>query len=272
MVSAGCSTPSRRRSDRGRLSKRSLMESQVLCARHGQAASILACEHVCAAVISCSEPPPYRRLRLKLDQTRDTACCACFACVRQFALADDFRLPRDAKVDGPGFPKVESICTKCLDAAQPPPATDIPANLGASTARGDNASASADSRRRTRVRPTQVSAAVVLLCISLGIDLVPTAIPYGTYRAWASPYGLGGILTYALSACLTYNIWKGRYWARGTYAVLFALGMLPLVVSGEWPGGWRMLCILQLPLQLAALYLLFAGPGAGWFKAETPLP
>ena len=79
---------------------------------------------------------------------------------------------------------------------------------------------------------------------------------------------MGGIFVDAVTAWLTYNIWMGRYWARGTYAVIFGFGFLAYVLSA----GEAKINILQSLLELVALYLLFTDPGRGWFETESPVP
>ncbi len=227
------------------------MAPTVLCPRHGQTASVLACDHVSAAVNCGSEPPAFRRLRVTLDNFGTVAYCACFVCVDRFDLASDFSAPPDAKVEASEFPKINPICVKCLKATQ--------------SSRSDPDTIPAASRTHTPVRPTQVSTAVLLLCVSLGIDAVTSALSW-IHRAPSGHTFFVGILWFAVKAWLTSNIWMGRHWARGTYAVLFGLGIVLHVLI---PGS--KIDILRSLIDLVVLYLLFADPGRGWFEAKSPV-
>src|SRR5579862_9385250 len=94
------------------------MAPTVLCPRHGHTASVLACDHVSAAVNCGSEPPAFLRPRVSFDSTDTVAYCACFVCVDRFGLASYFSVPPDAKVDTSKFPMFNPICVKCLAATQ----------------------------------------------------------------------------------------------------------------------------------------------------------
>jgi hypothetical protein len=217
------------------------MALTILCARHGPSASVLACEHVCAAVSLGTEPPVYRRLGVTVDHGSTAAYCACFACANQYELASEIRASRGAEAEACKFPKSDPICTKCLEQTHSPPVADLSA-VGIE---------SVHIRARTSARPIQVTAAVLLLCVWLVIDLVPP------------PRSFVGILMYALSAWLTYSIWMGRYWARGVYAVFCGLS---IGLSVLWGG----INVLHTLIDLVTLYLLFVGPGRAWFEAESP--
>lgn len=270
------------------------MTATLFCHRHGQTASVLGCEHVNAAVSAGSEPPPFRRLRLT-DQGRTVACCVCFACVNRFGIASDFSSPPDAELDDPKFPKIHPICVMCLEATQSPRGVDLAAISGLpSTSRVANTSSgaavtvptpegitdrdayAADRRPRAPLRPTQVSAAVLLLCIPLAIDALSWR---WTHLAPGGPFLFNGLLMLAVNAWLTYNIWMGRYWARGVFAVLFGLWLVLWILAPGSPGAkmhafslmnWS--CIVPILLNPIALYLLFTDPGNGWFDTESPVP
>jgi|ERR1700733_749521 len=228
------------------------MAPTVLCPRHGHTASVLACDHVSAAVNCGSEPPAFLRLRVPLDNSETVAYCACFVCVDRFDLTSYFSVPPDAKVDTSKFPKINPICVKCLEATGSP--------------RTDPDTIPAASRTHTPVRPAQVSTAVLLLCVSLGIDTVISALSW-IHRAPNRHTFFGGVFWFALTAWLTPNIWMGRYWARGLYAVFFGL---PIVLYVLIPGSE--IDILRSLIDLVVLYLLFTSPGRGWFEAESSFP
>jgi hypothetical protein len=218
----------------------------------------------------------------------------CFVCVNRFGLASEFSTPPNAELDDSKFPKIHPVCVKCLEATQSPRGVDLAAIRGPSASPVANPTAGAAvtvsspeqvpdpdaypavGRTRTPVRPNQVSTAVLLLCISLGIDVL--SWPW-IRLARGGPYLFGGIVMFAVNGWLTYNIWMGRYWARGTYAVLFVLGFVFWILALGSLGAkvnalsfmdWN--CILQSLLASIALYLLFTDPGRGWFETESPVP
>jgi hypothetical protein len=228
-----------------------LMAPTVLCPRHGQTASVLACEHVSAAVNGGSEPPAFRLLRVTMDDSETVAYCACFDCVNRFDLASDFSAPPDAAADASEFPKINPICVKCLKTTQ--------------SSRSDADTIPAASRVHTPVRPTQVSVAVLLLCVSLGIDAVTSALSW-THRAPSVHTLSSGIFWFAVNAWLAFNIWMGLDRARSIYAALFGLG---IVLYFLIPG--TKIDIPRSLIDLVALCLLYVGPGRGWFAAKSPI-
>jgi hypothetical protein len=124
------------------------------------------------------------------------------------------------------------------------------------------------------MRPSQVSKAVLLLSISLGLGQVTSVLlrPHLPHDGQAL---FVGILTVTLLAWLTYKIWVGRNWARIAFAALFALGSLlyiPMLIKffnfSPLAGSIN---LVQSLLQLVALYLLFTEPGRGWFKVKAPV-
>jgi hypothetical protein len=126
----------------------------------------------------------------------------------------------------------------------------------------------------TRVRPSQVSTAVLLLCASLGLGTV-TSVLLRPHLAPVRRTLFIEIATFALLAWLTYKIWVGRNWARITFAVLAALGFViyaPILVRlfqvSTAAGSTN---LVQGLLQLVAMYLLFTHPGRGWFKPRSPV-
>jgi hypothetical protein len=239
------------------------MSPPVLCPRHGHTDAVLACDHVSLAVSSDSDPPPYRRLRVSVDQGEAMSCCACFACMNRFGLTSGSSVSLDANPDESKFPKIHPLCVKCLELAHSPRAADLAAIRDPTASPVQRATAAAAMVVSIpQGRPSQVSAAVLLLFFSLGIGAVSSIHA-------APPYLLGGLFVVVFRAWLAYNIWIGRYWARGTYAVIFGLGVLAYVLSA---GEAAKISILQRLLELVALYLLFTNPGRSWFVAESPVP
>jgi hypothetical protein len=189
-----------------------------------------------------------------LDNSGTVTYCACFVCLDRFDLASDFSVPPDAKVDASKFPKINPICVECLNATQ--------------SLRSDPDTIPAASLTHTPVRPTQVSTAVLLLCVSLGIDVVTSALSWIHQASREQLFLIGGILIYAMRAWLTYNIWVGRYWARGLYAVFFGLSTVFWVLCFAGGGMFNIHSLMDL----VVLYLLFTDPGRGWFEAEWSFP
>jgi hypothetical protein len=213
----------------------------ILCPRHGPTASVLACEHVCAAVGSGTEPPVYRRLGVSVDDAGTVACCACFACADQFELASENRSSPGVESEAK-FPKSDPICTRCLEQTSPPPAVNQAAIRGKS----------ANSRARSSAMPIQVTAALVLLSVALGIQAVTLGL------SWMHEARLGALLSsgifVVLYACLTYGIWMRRAPSRDIYAGIFGYFLIT--------GG-----AISIPvvMKLIAFCLLYIGPGGTWF-------
>ena len=116
--------------------------------------------------------------------------------------------------------------------------------------------------------------AVLLLFVSLGLGTVTSDL----MRPHLGPAGrtlLVQIVTLALLAWLSYEIWVGRNWARITSALLWALGLVfyvPVLIrlfqASAIVGSIN---LIQSLLQLAAFYLLFTNPGRAWFKTSSPV-
>jgi hypothetical protein len=186
-----------------------------------------------------------------MDDSETVAYCACFDCVDRFDLAFDFSVPPDANVDASEFPKINPICVKCLKTTQ--------------SSRSDANTILAASRIHTPGTPTQVSVAVLLLCASLGIDAVTSALSW-THRAPGVHALLSGIFWFAVNAWLTFNIWMGLDWARSIYAALFGLG---IVLYFLIPG--TKIDIPASLIDLVAFSLLYVGPGRAWFAAKSTI-
>jgi hypothetical protein len=123
-----------------------------------------------------------------------------------------------------------------------------------------------------RVRPPQVSTVVRLMWGSLLLGLVTSALlrpylPSGSRALFIQ------VFTIAVMALLIYMVWAGRNWARITFTVLFALGLViyvPILIRFfEFSPVAGALNLLQTLMQLVALYLLFAEPGRDWFKPRS---
>ena len=134
------------------------MSPSILCPRHGHTASILACEHICAAVSLGTGLPAYRHMGVTVDNASTVAYCACFACAKQFELASESRAFANVEAGECKFPKSDPTCAACLEQTRSSAAADLAAMR----------SESANSRAQSPVRPIQVTAAVLLLCVAVG--------------------------------------------------------------------------------------------------------
>ncbi len=121
-------------------------------------------------------------------------------------------------------------------------------------------------------RPRQVSTALRLLWTSLGLGLVTSALDWSYVGAVASAGFTVAVLlvVLGLTAFLIVKMGAGRNWARITFLVLFLAGAAPYVPNLIAMYGRSLLTgtvsLLQLVLQIVALYLLFTRPGADWFR------
>src|SRR5580658_4528571 len=123
-----------------------------------------------------------------------------------------------------------------------------------------------------RGRPSQVSTAAGLMWGSLLLGLVTSALLRGHLPSGAHALFIQ-VFTFGVLALLTYLIWAGHNWARITFTVLFALGLVfygPILIrffqSSPMAGA---LNLVQTLLQLIAIYLLFTKPARDWFKQKS---
>ncbi len=121
-------------------------------------------------------------------------------------------------------------------------------------------------------KPVEVVRAVNCLWASLALGFVKALMDMQHLSAQAAPAFTNFVLVtvIAFSAFLIYKIAQGRNWARITDLVLTALGSLlylPMLMTefGRSPvlGAFS---VVQLGLQIFALWLLFTSPGKVWFK------
>jgi hypothetical protein len=226
------------------------MGSTVLCLRHGHAASVRACEHICAAVSSGTEPPVYRRLGVAFDDTSTGAYCACFACADQFELASEIRASRGAEAAECKFPESDPICTTCLKQRPSSPAAALAAMPGEQNSKPAQSS----------VRPIQVTAALLLLCINVGRQAVILTLHLLHGASFVVILARGSFAV--IDAYLIYGIWMRDSRARNVYAGLFGLSMLLVLVLG---GSFD---TVDVVLGLLAICLLFSRPSIIWFATE----
>ena len=84
-----------------------------------------------------------------------------------------------------------------------------------------------------RVRPPQVSGAMLLLCVSFGLFIVTAALLQPDALT-SRQTGLIQVVSSACFAWLIYEIWAGRNWARVVFTYLWALGTVlyaPMLVE-----------------------------------------
>ena len=123
-------------------------------------------------------------------------------------------------------------------------------------------------------KPSQINTAVNLLWASLAIGFVKSIVDMQHLGSQASPAFTNFILisVIAVMALLIVFISKGKNWARITFLVLFVLGSLPSIplVLGEFSRSPVLgaFSVIQIVIQIVALYLVFTNPGATWFKKQ----
>lgn len=123
-------------------------------------------------------------------------------------------------------------------------------------------------------KPSQINTAVNLLWASLAIGFVKSIMDMQHLGSQASPAFINFILisVIAVMALLIVFISKGKNWARITFLVLFILGSLPSIplVLGEFTRSPVLgaFSLVQIVLQVVALYMVFTKPGGLWFKKQ----
>ena len=120
-------------------------------------------------------------------------------------------------------------------------------------------------------RPAQITNAVTLLWFSLLISLPSWYLAAERSPEPADPLATAlslGLL--ALFAWLNVRLSKGARWARSATLVLTIAGMLLNLVAADEavpPGLFEtVLGDVDLLISLLALYWLYSGPGAAWFR------
>ncbi|MEZ5646690.1 MAG: hypothetical protein R3E99_16305 [Burkholderiaceae bacterium] len=123
-------------------------------------------------------------------------------------------------------------------------------------------------------KPSQINTAVNLLWASLAIGFVKSIMDMQHLGSQASPAFTNFILisVIAVVALLIVFTSKGKNWARITFLVLFILGSLPSIplVLAEFTRSPVLgaFSLVQIVLQVVALYMVFTRPGAAWFKKQ----
>ena len=148
--------------------------------------------------------------------------------------------------------------------------------------RAEDARRQIDERDNTGV-PTNVTRFEQLMYLSLGIGIVVSALQYEDFvRKAVIHWGpdlpaflLGGVLGTGVGfGALVLLIWliarRRKSWARWVYLVLFLIGLpLSIPILGVMLKSnpiSAILSIIQVLSQGLALYLIFTGDSANWFK------
>jgi len=124
-------------------------------------------------------------------------------------------------------------------------------------------------------RPRHVFIAVAMLWVTLIMQAAGLAFMWRLYQI-APPnllivFGVS-TLFWVLTAWLVSMIERGRNWARFTYlavvpvSIPFLLVQLGFTLQTSVPAA--LLMLLQLPVQIAALIMLFIRPAGAWFRGE----
>ncbi len=141
---------------------------------------------------------------------------------------------------------------------------------------------STDSQCSSVAKPSQVILATNLLWASFAIWLLGFALNYLlTYPEYLRSVSLGTLilllaliaLFFAFFAVLIYKTSNGHNWARILLLLVVALNILDIQFLMTLFGRQVMvgsLLGISLLLNIFALYLLFIGPGAAWFKMGHP--
>ena len=125
------------------------------------------------------------------------------------------------------------------------------------------------------VKPAQVARATTLLWFSLAIGAVIALLDLYFLQSLASAGFTVFVMAFVLAiiALLIHKISAGRNWARITFLVFFVLGTTSyvpnLIAMFSRSAITGSLSLLQVVLQMGALYLIFTNPGAGWFKSKA---
>lgn len=122
-------------------------------------------------------------------------------------------------------------------------------------------------------RPAQVTQALYLLSGSLVLGMVLTLLDVGELSA-STLWVLHAVaLIVAMSVLLIYEISRGKNWARFVFLALFIVGLVPylpdtMVMFDQSP-IMGSLSVLQLVVQLIALYLVFTSASSAWFRKKS---
>jgi len=130
--------------------------------------------------------------------------------------------------------------------------------------------AEVEDARRTRLlaeRPQQVVYATALVWLSFATGLVSELFPSSAPPLPLPVQVFAWGFACAVTALVNVGVWRGRHWARVTYALLEFLGIagVPLSLAARTVVSVA-LESFGLALGLVVVYLLFTKPGSLWFK------
>lgn len=124
-------------------------------------------------------------------------------------------------------------------------------------------------------RPRSVSTAVNLLWASLAAGILKVLMDLSHLAGMASVTAIVilSVVLLALFGFLYFKISVGKNWARITFLVMGIVGIVPTIpiVSAEFSRSVVVgtLSLLQIALQVYAVFLLFTQPGSNWFRKGT---
>ena len=131
------------------------------------------------------------------------------------------------------------------------------------------------ARARLRLRPQSVGIAVGLLYATLGIGALRTVLEASRLASVAPLMFTIPVIaeTFAILWFLIVKVGVGKNWARWSLLVLtlsgapFAVNSVAQSLAASPAHG--ALGVIQVPLQVIALVLLFTGASSHWFKASS---
>jgi len=130
-----------------------------------------------------------------------------------------------------------------------------------------------ETRGASRGRPHEIILATRLLWFSLTLGVVNFAFDSAVIAGSLLPGSLAvALLSWGSLAGLTHNMARGRNWARIVFLVLYVAGVpvsiwvLPAMLDRSIV--LTAVSLAMSVLQTVALYLVFIGGGARWFRRD----
>jgi hypothetical protein len=120
-------------------------------------------------------------------------------------------------------------------------------------------------------KPTAVTRAIWLMCVSLGILFVASLLIAFQNPIASQP----GFFSLLIMAWLTHKTNQGRNWARITFLVLYLVGTvisIPAFFMAPHSTIDVGVFIIQAALQAVALFMLFSRDARPWFRAASSQP
>jgi hypothetical protein len=121
-------------------------------------------------------------------------------------------------------------------------------------------------------KPAAIGRACGLLWASLLVGVLKTAMDWTHLRSQsrdAFNVLVTIVFVFALTGFFIWKIGQGKNWARIVFLVLWLIGAVPFVVIvrsdfARSPAS-ASVSVIQVVLQVAALFLIFTNPGKEWF-------